>query len=277
MTEGTATGGTLKDPASALGRQIALALSALVGVVGVLFGTGALGTRVEESAGGRLSAEATLIAPAGPAFSIWSLIYAGLIGFVIWHGFPSVAARPRVRSVVWPAAASLLLNAAWLLVTQVGWLEVSVLVIAALVAVLGVLMARLNRSAPEDRVEAVLLDGTFGLYLGWTCVATCANIAATLVGRGAPDSGSVAQAATVVVLVVVVALGWFLALRLGGRYAVAAAMAWGLAWVAVGRLALEPRSLLIGLVAAVAAVLVLAAAVVIRSQRRDETAPMLGS
>jgi drug/metabolite transporter (DMT)-like permease len=50
-----------------------------------------------------------------------------------------------------------------------------------------------------------------------------------------------------------------LARRLGGRWAVAAAMAWGLAWIAVGRLTDEPRSPLVGLAAVAAAVVVLVA------------------
>ena len=55
-------------------RQIIVTLSAVFMIVGTLFGTGVIGTRVEEASGGSLSATATLIAPL-PAFSIWSVIY----------------------------------------------------------------------------------------------------------------------------------------------------------------------------------------------------------
>ena len=52
-------------------------------VLGTLAGFGLLGTRVEESSGGAFAADATLVTPAGPAFSLWSLIYLGLALFFI--------------------------------------------------------------------------------------------------------------------------------------------------------------------------------------------------
>ena len=61
------------------------------------------------------------------------------------HGVAVAAAQAtdeRHRRTGWLAAASMLLNAAWLLVTQQGWIWASVVVIAALVAVLGVLVRR---------------------------------------------------------------------------------------------------------------------------------------
>ena len=82
---------------------------------------------VEESAGGALSAEATRLAPAGPAFSIWSVIYLGLAAYTIWQWLPS-SVTERTRSTGWLAAVSMLLNAGWLLVTQQGWIWVSVVV-----------------------------------------------------------------------------------------------------------------------------------------------------
>ena len=63
-------------------RQIFVTLSAVFCVVGTLFGTGVIGTRVAESSGGDLAADATLIAPAGTAFSIWSVIYVGAVFFL---------------------------------------------------------------------------------------------------------------------------------------------------------------------------------------------------
>lgn len=60
-------------------RRVTVVAAELFCIVGTLVGTGVLGQRVEESAGGALSDEATLIAPAGPAFSIWTPIYLGLL------------------------------------------------------------------------------------------------------------------------------------------------------------------------------------------------------
>lgn len=235
-------------------RQAAVVVAQVACILGTLVGVGVFGTRVEESSGGALAADATLLAPAGPAFSIWSVIYAGLIAFTLWQLLPGRATDERARSLGLLAAASMILNAAWLLVTQQGWLWVSVLVIIALVVVLGVLMRRLHAAAaPSSWWERVIIDGTFGLYLGWVSVAVCANITATLVASGVDPAPPVSEFVAVAVLVVVAALGVFLARVLGGRYAVAAAMVWGLAWLAVGRLSDEPASLLVGIAAISAA------------------------
>ena len=89
--------------------------SAVVMVIGTLAGFGLLGTRVEESSGGALSSQATLVAPATTAFSIWSLIYLGLLGYLVWQW--RAGASRRAARIAWLAAASMVLNAAWLGVT----------------------------------------------------------------------------------------------------------------------------------------------------------------
>ncbi len=55
-------------------------------------------------------------------------------------------------------------------------------VIVALVLVLGLLVVRLTE-VPGRRgpLDLLVVDGTFGLYLGWVSVATAANVAAALV------------------------------------------------------------------------------------------------
>lgn len=241
-------------------RRVGILAAEVFCVVGTLVGLGVFGTRVEESSGGALAATATLIAPATPAFSIWTPIYLGLLAYAVWQALPANAVRARVRRTGWLAAVSMVLNAAWLLVTQRGWIWVSVVVIVALALTLGVLLRRLTDEPAASPTETVVLDGTFGAYLGWVAVATCANITAALVDSGLDLSAWLNQLVAVLVLAVAGGLGVLFARRLGGRWAVAAAMAWGLGWIAVGRIADSPRSLVTGIAAVVAAVVVLAAA-----------------
>lgn len=254
----TATRSTVQ-PSDRL-RQVAVTVAEVFCVVGTLVGVGVIGTRVEESSGGALAADATLLAPAGPAFSIWTPIYLGLLGYTVWQWLPQQAAEPRHRAIGWLVAASMVLNASWLLVTQQGWLWASVVVILALALCLGLLVRRLQEHPSYGHAETVLVDGTFGLYLGWVTVATCANVTTTLVESGVDPGGLVAEVLAVVVLAVAAGLGVLFARRLGGRWAVGVAMAWGLGWIAFGRVADEPRSLLVGLAAVVAALVVLSAA-----------------
>ena len=237
--------------------------SAVVMVIGTLAGFGVLGTRVEESSGGAFAANATLLTPATRAFSVWSLIYLGLLGYVIWQW--RAASRPRADRIAVPAAASMLLNALWLGVTQIGWLWPSVVVILTLALVLGVLVRRLAETRPESRLEAVVVDGTFGVYLGWVSVASVANITAVLVDAGIDPGAPWAELLAVVVLAVAALLGVGYAVRLGGRWAIAAAMAWALAWIAVGRLAGPLYSTVTAVAAILAAMAILVATAFLRS------------
>lgn len=255
-------------------RQVVVTASAVFMVVGTLFGIGVIGTRVEESAGGSLSATATLLAPAVRAFSIWSVIYAGLIAYVVWQWLPSQTASPRARRIGWLAAASMVLNGVWLLVTQVGQLWLSVVVIVALAVVLGLLMQRLGRPRNAGTVEKLVVDGTFGLYLGWVSVATAANITATLVASGVSPPLEIAELWAVGVLAVAAGIGVLLARVLDARLGVALAMGWGLAWIAVGRLAGEPASPLAGAAAAVAAAVVLTVTGLIWLRRVGQLVPV---
>lgn len=242
-------------------RQVAVTLAEVFCVFGTLVGVGVLGTSVASTSGGALSAQATLIAPAGPAFSIWGVVYLGLLAYTVWQWLPRNAATERSRATGWLAAVSMVLNAGWLLVTQQGWIWASVVVILALVLTLGLLVRRLTTLVSTSIAERVVVDGTFGLYLGWVTVATCANVTAALVASHVDPGRTVGAALAVVVLAVAAALGMVFAVRLGGRWSVAVAMAWGLAWIAAGRLgATDLHSTPTAVAAIVAALVVLAAA-----------------
>ncbi|OYO20988.1 hypothetical protein CGZ93_12335 [Enemella dayhoffiae] len=151
----------------------------------------------------------------------------------------------------------------------------SVLVIALLVAALGWLHRR-TRDLPDAGWGArVWVQLTFGLYLGWVCVATCANVALALVGSGVPAAGALATVLTLVVLLVVLAVFAVTAGRLlthrWSVLAVAAAIAWGLGWAAFARYAGELRSIPVTWVAALVALLVLVLAA-LRSVRLSRPA-----
>lgn len=248
-------------------RRLFITLSQVLCLWGFLIGSGILGDPVEEQAGGSFSAEATVLAPAGPAFSIWGVVYLGLLAYTVWQWFPSQAHEPRHRAIGWLAGASMLLNALWLLVTQQGWVWASVLVIALLVLCLGGMLARLHAAKPTGRADAVVTDVTFGLYLGWVTVATCANVAAAGASSGWDLGVTGNRWAAVAVIAVAALINLFLAQRYGARVSVALAAAWGLAWIAVGRLSGEPSDAVVGVATVVAAVAVLAGAIVLRARR----------
>lgn len=238
-------------------RRLFVTVSALVAAVGVLMGTGLLGQEVDESTGGALSDEATLIAPAGPAFSIWSLIYVGLAAYVIWQWLPRNASTGRERAIGWWAGISLLLNGGWLFVTQADLIWGSVAVILALAVSLGFIVRGLQ-AHPEDSVAGrLIVDGTHGLHLGWVTAATCANIAAAGAASGWQPDGSLEDVLAVIVIVVAIGLGVLYQRVFGPRLAIALALAWAFTWIAVGRGQGEPPSTTVLIAAVVAAVVTL--------------------
>jgi hypothetical protein len=205
-----------------------------------------------------LAADATPIAPAGPAFSIWSVIYLGLIAYAIWQLLPAQRTDPRQRRLGYPIAASLLLNAAWILSIQFGELLASGPIIVALLAVLIWVFRLCQVTPPAGRVETVVVDGTMGLYLGWVCVATAANITAILAAQGFAGWGVDRDVWAVVVIARAGLVGVLLAIDGRGRIAPALSLCWGLGWLAVARLTGGLLSTPAAIAAIVAVIVVLA-------------------
>lgn len=246
-------------------RQVVVTASLIGCLVGSTIGVGAFGgTPISEAAGGALSADATPLAPASGSFSIWTAIYIGLAGYVVLQWLPAAASDPRQRRLGYPVAASMLLNAAWILVVQAGVLWLSVLVIAALLAVLATIIVVLTHSRRHGWLDLVLVDGTLGLYLGWVCVATAANVAAALAASGFDGAGLSPDLWAVAVLVGVAAIGLALAVYSRGRLAVTLSIVWGLTWIGIARTGGEPHSVATAVAAWSAAVIVLLTTVALR-------------
>nr|WP_271211847.1 TspO/MBR family protein [Rhodococcus wratislaviensis]GLK38062.1 tryptophan-rich sensory protein [Rhodococcus wratislaviensis] len=217
-------------------RVLVVIISAAVAIVGSFIGSGALlGTPIAQVADGALAADATAVAPGGPAFSIWTLIYLGFIAHAIWQALPAHRADVRQRRLGWWLAASMILNAAWITCVQFEQLWLSVLVIIALLAVLTVAFGVLTTERPSSRVEAVVVDATAYVYLGWVCVAVVANIAATLAAADIDPFGLGPDTWAVLVLITVALVAILLAIAGHGRVTVTAAIVWGLAWIVVAR------------------------------------------
>ncbi len=258
-------------------KALVVTASAVVMVLGTLIGFGLLGTPVDRSSSGAFAADATLMTPATQAFSVWSLIYVGLLGYVIWQWRERQS--ERLARIAWLAALSMLLNALWLAVTQTGQVWLSVVVILALALVLGVLVKRLQESRPQSLVETVVVDGTFGVYLGWVSVASVANVTTALQEWGVDPGPDVSQVLAVAVIAVAAALGVLFAFTLGARWAVAAAMAWALGWIAVGRFAGPLFSTATAVAAVLAALVILAVTAVLNASGRSprRAAPAAGA
>lgn len=251
-------------------RQSVVLASTVIAIVGAFIGSGAAGgTPIQDALGGALDTDATLLAPAGSAFAIWSVIYAGLVAYAVWQALPAQAADTRQRRVGYWVAASLLLNAAWILSVQFGSLGLSAVMIVTLLVVLIVAFIILCATHPRGSTEKMVLDGTMGLYLGWVTIATVANLTALFVSAGFRGFGIAADVWGVALAAVAALIGILLAFWDGGRLTPSASLAWGLAWVAVSRLTGELVSVPTAVAAATGAAAVVLVTVIVRlSQSR---------
>lgn len=119
--------------------------------------------------------------PAGYVFSIWGLIYLGLIAFAVFQALPAQRENPRLRAAGWWIALSGLANCTWLFLWHYEQFPLTLVAMLGLLATLIVTYLRLGigrTAAPTAETWAVRLP--FSVYLGWITVATVANVTEVL-------------------------------------------------------------------------------------------------
>lgn len=132
--------------------------------------------------GGRTTGEIsdrfyTEITPAGYAFSIWSLIYLLLAGFVVYQFRRFTGTRDSVLSIgIW-FILSCVFNIAWLLLWHYLIIEWSVLAMLLLLLTLWIIYRRTRRIEYPSAGEVWLVKLPFSIYFGWICAAFLVNIA----------------------------------------------------------------------------------------------------
>jgi hypothetical protein len=114
-----------------------------------------------------------LFVPAGITFSIWGVIYLLLIGYCIVQ-FTGTD-QSVIKNISWLFGASCVLNALWIVFWHYGKLPWSLLVMIGLLVTLIYINNQIS-SLPFGIIKA-----SFGIYLGWICIATIANVTALLV------------------------------------------------------------------------------------------------
>ncbi len=119
--------------------------------------------------------------PAGYVFSIWGLIYIGLIAYAIYQALPSQRQNPRLRATGWWIVLGGLANSAWIFLWHYNQFPVTLVAMLVLLATLIVTYLRLGigrKTVSTGERWAVHLP--FSIYLGWITVATTANISDVL-------------------------------------------------------------------------------------------------
>lgn len=175
-------------------RQIAVVVSVITLIVmNYLSNAGTFGGRTNSDISDKYH---TLITPAGYAFSIWGLIFLGLLAFAVYQALPAQRANPRFRAIGWWVVLNAFCNAIWSPLFNNEQIGVALLVILVMLGTLVViehrLLVRTNTPVVEPIAGATLPEAVatptetwlaripFSLYFGWLTVATILNVAVYL-------------------------------------------------------------------------------------------------
>jgi len=145
--------------------------------------------------------------PAGYVFSIWSVIYVGLIAYAIWQARPAQWTNPHLQQAAPWVLLSSALNVAWLVAWHALAFVPSLVIIVLLLASVARVYALARRAAHGSTAGTVFARLPFAVYVGWLSVATIANASVlgwSLGWQGAPWS---AETWTVIMILIATVLG----------------------------------------------------------------------
>lgn len=241
-------------------RGLGLALSLAQLVTPAFSAVTGRGKRIDE-----LSDEnSTLVTPAGPAFSIWGLIYPAGVAVAALAALPARAGDPLLRALAPWLASAFLGNAAWPIVFELGLFGASVGVIVwTLASLVGALAVLLRRPPGDSRAERFLVRPAIGVFAGWVTAATIVNVALAL------QAASITLALPAPIWAALLAavaggLGIFVTLQDRAETGYGLALVWALGWIAAAR----PDEPLVARAAALSAAAVLASIPIARLRPR---------
>ncbi len=114
--------------------------------------------------------------PAGYVFSIWGLIYLGIIAFAIYQALPVQRDNPRLGRIGYLFVLSCLANVAWLFLWHYEYFPLTLIAMFGLLLCLIAIYIRLGIGRTNvPLAERWLVHVPFSIYLGWVSVASIAN------------------------------------------------------------------------------------------------------
>lgn len=119
---------------------------------------------------------ATLITPAGYAFSIWGVIFLALGAYAYFQAFVADSSTKIYDSIAPWLIVAFIATSAWLPVFQYEMISFSVIFMLIILGSLIQISIMLTKDRTLSRRENALVRIPFGLYLGWISVATIVNI-----------------------------------------------------------------------------------------------------
>ena len=146
-----------------------------------------------------------LFTPAEYVFSIWGLIYALLLIFVIFQATPRQKETNFLRKIGYFFVLSSIANISWIFLWHYEQIVLSIIPMFVLLGTLIAIYLRLQIGRSNVPLkEKLYVHLPFSVYLGWITVAPIANVAAALVAINW-DGWGISEV-TWTVLVIIVAL-----------------------------------------------------------------------
>jgi benzodiazapine receptor len=213
--------------------------------------------------------------PAGYVFSIWGLIYLGLIAYAVYQALPAQRENARLRQTGYLFALSCAANIGWLFLWHYEQIPLTLWpMLALLLLLIGIYELLGVGRAQVSAVEKWLVHLPFSIYLGWITVATIANATAVLYDLGWDGWGINPEAWTVIMLIAATGLASAVSLR-RGDVAYVLVIVWAFAGIAVKHYDTPVVAIAAWVMAGVAAIMLIVGAYV-HQQRRGQPAASNG-
>lgn len=171
-----------------------------------------------------------LFTPAGPAFSIWGLIYLLLGGYVLYQFLKKDQKTEAIlKKINLLFIATSIANMAWIFAWHYDYIGLSVLIMATLLILL-IKIADILRTEHFTSLEKVFIWAPFSIYFGWITVASIANITVFLVSIGWNGFGIADFVWTSIILLVGALIG-ILRMHRDNNIAYGMVLIWAYAWI----------------------------------------------
>ncbi len=172
----------------------------------------------------------TDITPAGYAFSIWSLIYIGLIGFSIYQALPANEDNRFFKRIRTSYIVNCVANCAWIYAWHYELVPLSILIMLVLLGTLAFINVVLIRA--DSTAEIITTKVPFNLYFGWVTVATILNASITLFYFGVQFPPTLTSIVGAFLIFASAGIGILLRFKISSFF-YPIAIAWGLTAIAV--------------------------------------------
>jgi hypothetical protein len=119
--------------------------------------------------------------PAGYVFSIWGLIYLGLVTFTIYQALPAQKDNPLLKRIYPAYWVGNLANAVWIFLWHYEIFSLTLVAMLTILVSLLYIYNQISKAKPElVNVQKWFVKLPVSIYLGWISVATIANVSQVL-------------------------------------------------------------------------------------------------